>query len=141
MKRITDLFQYVSRGESISSEFKKSFEKEVIETLVAFANTEGGYVLIGVLDNGTVAGVTLGKETLNKWVGQIKSATSPALMPDVQLFEANDKTVVILSIDLKLLRRQCSFWYLISAYHSNLTVILSEKNGLPTLCPHCVKHC
>ncbi len=54
MKRITDLFQYVSRGESISSEFKKSFEKEVIEALVAFTNTEGGYVLIGVLDNGTV---------------------------------------------------------------------------------------
>jgi ATP-dependent DNA helicase RecG len=33
-------------------EFKQNFNEDVIETLVAFANTKGGKVLIGVNDNG-----------------------------------------------------------------------------------------
>ncbi len=65
-------------GESQSVEFKTSFEKETIETLVAFANAQGGVVLIGVSDKSEVRGVTLGKETLNSWLGQIKAATSPS---------------------------------------------------------------
>jgi len=57
-------------------EFKTSFGRETIETLVAFANARGGRVLIGVADDGFVRGTTVGKETLNDWLGQVKSATS-----------------------------------------------------------------
>lgn len=51
-------------GESDQLEFKTSFDRETIETLVAFANAHGGTVLIGVADDGTIRGVTLGKEGL-----------------------------------------------------------------------------
>jgi predicted HTH transcriptional regulator len=40
------------KRESQTVEFKKSFNEDVIETLVAFANTKGGRVLIGVADSG-----------------------------------------------------------------------------------------
>lgn len=73
----------LQEGESLTQEFKASFAKETIETLVAFANTCGGTVFVGVSDGGTVQGVTIGKETLNEWLGQIKSATSPSIIPDL----------------------------------------------------------
>lgn len=39
MKKITHILQ---QGENEQVEFKTSFSKEVIETLVAFANSKGG---------------------------------------------------------------------------------------------------
>jgi predicted HTH transcriptional regulator len=37
--------ELIDRGENALVEFKSSFQKEVIETLTAFANTQGGAVL------------------------------------------------------------------------------------------------
>ena len=42
--------------ESQTVEFKTSFNEDVIETLVAFANAKGGTVYIGVSDNGKTQG-------------------------------------------------------------------------------------
>lgn len=85
-------------GESQTLEFKTSFDKAAIESLVAFANAKGGSVLVGVKDNGDVQGVTLGKETLNEWLGQIKSATSPALIPDIEIEQTKSKTVAVIRV-------------------------------------------
>ena len=41
-------------GESQTVEFKTSFGRETVETLVAFANAQGGTVLVGVADDGSV---------------------------------------------------------------------------------------
>ena len=51
-------------GESEIVEFKESLDSDAIESVSAFANTHGGTVLVGVVDNATVKGVTSGKETL-----------------------------------------------------------------------------
>lgn len=48
--------------ESESVELKTSFSDEVIISLAAFANTNGGSVYIGVKDNGEIQGVALGKK-------------------------------------------------------------------------------
>jgi len=56
-------------GESLTVEFKSSFGRETIESLVAFSNARGGTVLVGVADDGSVRGTTLGRETLNDWLG------------------------------------------------------------------------
>ncbi|MFO8022330.1 MAG: ATP-binding protein [Perlabentimonas sp.] len=47
----------ILEGENESIEFKTSFNNEVIETLVAFANTKGGNVLIGVNSGNQVKGI------------------------------------------------------------------------------------
>ena len=94
-----DVNSLIALGESQTLEFKTSFERETIETLVAFANTQGGVVIVGVADDGAVQGVTLGKETLNNWLVQIKSATSPSIIPDIVASETEGKTVVLLSVD------------------------------------------
>lgn len=46
-------------GETENVEFKSSFGKAVIETLCAFANHEGGKVIIGVNDKGDIAGIPI----------------------------------------------------------------------------------
>ncbi len=98
MPNPVDLGVLLRAGESQTVEWKASFDRETIETLVAFANAEGGTVLIGVGNDGAVRGVTLGKETLNEWLGQVKAATSPTLIPDVQAVDVEGRTVVVWTV-------------------------------------------
>lgn len=88
----------IASGESQTLELKTSFDKASIESLVTFANTQGGTVLVGVTDAALVQGVTIGKETLNEWLGQIKSATSPSLIPDISAQQIDHKTVVSIQV-------------------------------------------
>lgn len=68
-------------GESLFREFKSCFEgssgdkqlrdpkilsKEISETLVAFANADGGELFIGVEDNSLVTGVSYNESTIDK---------------------------------------------------------------------------
>lgn len=93
-----DIINLITFGESQLVEFKSSFDRETIETLVAFANAGGGTVLIGVADNGSVKGVTVGKETLNEWLGQVKSSTSPSIIPDLESIAVDGKVIVIIRV-------------------------------------------
>ena len=53
--------------ESITIEFKTSFNEDVIETLVAFSNAKGGTVYVGVSNIGEIKGVQIGTETIPNW--------------------------------------------------------------------------
>jgi ATP-dependent DNA helicase RecG len=92
------LNQLINAGESHTQEFKSSFDKACIETLVAFANAKGGRVLVGVSNAGRVQGITLGKESLNEWLVQIKAATSPSIIPDLEAHTLDGKTLVVISV-------------------------------------------
>ena len=59
--------QLIAQGETITLEFKDNFDREAIEAAVAFANTKGGTILIGVSDKGQVKGISVGRETLRNW--------------------------------------------------------------------------
>ena len=50
--------------ESQHIEYKKSFGKDTIISLVSFANTNGGKVIVGVDDKGKVCGVEIGPEAI-----------------------------------------------------------------------------
>lgn len=58
------LVKLISEGEGPRLDFKKTISsaRKIARTLVAFANTRGGSLLIGVRDNGTVAGISLEEE-------------------------------------------------------------------------------
>lgn len=84
--------------EDTKTEFKQSFTDDVIIALVAFANAKGGKVYVGMRDNGTVCGVSLGKEALQTWLNEIKQKTEPSIIPDIELVDVDGKQVVILTI-------------------------------------------
>ena len=88
----------IPKSESKSVEFKTAFNQDTIVSLVAFANSDGGSVYVGVRDDGKVCGVQLADESETAWVNEIKSKTAPSIVPEADRIEVGGKTVVRLYI-------------------------------------------
>ena len=93
-----DIKQIIAEGESQRTEFKSSFNVEAMESITAFANTEGGCVLVGVSNKGKIVGVDTNEESVQQWVNEIKSKTEPAILVDAERYEIEGKAVVMLSV-------------------------------------------
>jgi len=88
----------IPKTESTTVEFKSTFNQDVIVSLVAFANADGGDVYVGVRDDGEVVGVQLAAESETTWINEIKSKTAPAIVPEADRIVVGNKTVVRLHI-------------------------------------------
>lgn len=88
----------IEKGESETLEFKEKFDKEAIESGTAFANANGGLILIGVGNNGDIKGIKVSKETLKNWVNEISQATEPTVIPDIEITDIKGKIIAIISI-------------------------------------------
>lgn len=66
----------------------------MVIALTAFANTKGGAVYVGIKDNGSVQGVDIGKETIQKWLNEIKIKTQPSIIPSVDILSEGNKNIV-----------------------------------------------
>ena len=95
---ITDLKQRIAQGENATTEFKENFDQEVIETAAAFANTDGGTVLIGVTDRRDISGITIGKETLRDISNRISQTTEPRVSLEVESVDIEEKSVLLVHI-------------------------------------------
>jgi len=93
-----DIKILIVKGEGLQLEFKQSFNIEAIESLVAFANTTGGKVLIGVSDTGIITGVTINAESVQNWINEIKNKTTPSVVPDIEVVVVERKEVVSITI-------------------------------------------
>ena len=68
--------------ESKTIEYKREFTDDIKKTVVAFANTDGGKIFVGVADDGNILGVIQpDMVTL-----QVNNAIRDAIRPDVTLF-------------------------------------------------------
>jgi len=78
-------------------EYKSNFNDSVIETLVAFANSKGGRVLVGINDDGSPnTNFTYDKETFQKWINEIKGKTQPSIIPDIEIIDYKENEIVTL---------------------------------------------
>lgn len=86
--------------ENTTTEFKREYTEDIKYAVVAFANTEGGRLYIGVEDDGSVRGVENTDETILRLTNMIRDA----IRPDVTMFTAcavermEGKAVVVLSV-------------------------------------------
>ncbi len=66
-------------------EYKSSFSewKEIILSLVAFANKSGGRVVVGVNDAGEPLGLQVGKGTIEDIANKIRNHTDPVIYPSI----------------------------------------------------------
>jgi predicted HTH transcriptional regulator len=80
-QRFRKLKTRVAQGEGLHLEFKKntSNPQQVIRELIAFANTKGGTLLIGVSDQGTIPGVMHPDEELLPVIKLLKNRCRPFL--------------------------------------------------------------
>jgi ATP-dependent DNA helicase RecG len=78
----TDLLEIVRNGENSGVEFKRdTFQNhDLAKELVAFSNFEGGIVLLGVEDDGSIAGLT--RPNIEEWVmTACRDKIRPAIIP------------------------------------------------------------
>ena len=90
------LNELLQQGESEVLEFKTSFGREAMETLVAFANAKGGRLLVGITNKRKVVGVSVSGESPQQWVNQVKAVTSPSIVPEAEVLKYKGKDVVLL---------------------------------------------
>jgi hypothetical protein len=90
----------ISRGEGQKTEFKESVseESEIIRSLGALAHANGGSVFVGVRDDRTIRGVTIGRNTLENLANQIARQTQPPLHPEVEEFDVDGKNIIVITI-------------------------------------------
>jgi ATP-dependent DNA helicase RecG len=98
IKTLKELKKAIKFGESDRIELKSSFSKECFETVVAFANAGGGDIIIGVGKSGNIVGIQAGDETYQEWINQVKTSTSPSLIPDVADFKMDEKKIAVISV-------------------------------------------
>lgn len=81
-------------------EFKREYTDDIKKTVVAFANSDGGTIYIGIQDDGTVVGVADADDTILRTT----NASRDAIRPDVTLFvECNievmeGKKVIVITV-------------------------------------------
>ena len=79
-------------------ELKESFNVECIEAACAFANASGGYIVLGVDNNGNPAKAQLRFEALRDYENRIATATEPSVSVDAEKVAFRDATVVVLKV-------------------------------------------
>lgn len=90
---------WLAAGEGEHTEFKEKYNSRVIESLVAFANTAGGRVLIGVDDHSQVVGLPDPIRVVESVLSACREAVSPPLTPLVELVPLSAGAVVVAQIE------------------------------------------
>ena len=78
----TELLETIASGDNSGVEFKRDDlrTQDLAKELVAFSNLEGGMVLLGVEDDGTITGLT--RNDLEEWVMNVcRDKIRPAIVP------------------------------------------------------------
>ena len=92
--------RFIGDAESTTVEWKKSPAeiREIIETVAAFSNTEGGKVFIGISPEGNVVGVQIGKGTVEGLANQIGQHTDPKVMPRITVKKIEGRDVIVIDV-------------------------------------------
>lgn len=103
--------QLIAQGENqhLDFKFEISDAKKIARTFSAFANTEGGTLLIGVKDNGTIAGIRTDEEAY-----MIESAAHIFCKPKVEYaikpWDIEGKTILEVTVRPSKLRPHQAPW-------------------------------
>ena len=91
------------KGESKTVEFKAKLpdkSETYMKTIIAFANTSGGKLIIGVDDNKSIIGIDKDNifEIMDKVTNAISDACEPQIVPDISFKTVEDKCILVIEI-------------------------------------------
>jgi len=95
-----EIIQLIEGGENSAVEFKTADVNvdSLSREMVAFSNTNGGVILLGVEDGGKITGLPPGKN-FEEWTANIaRNNVIPALFFDYYEFELDNKKIALLNI-------------------------------------------
>ena len=92
----------IQQGESLSIEFKSDLkslpDRDLVATVVSLVNTEGGNLLLGVEDDGTVTGLHANHLNVSGIPSLIANKTNPAISVRVERCELQGKSIARISV-------------------------------------------
>ncbi|GAB6101009.1 hypothetical protein JCM16138_02320 [Thermococcus atlanticus] len=83
--------ELIKKGEGETLEFKRELNDSVYKTLSAFANTDGGILLLGVGDDGTIYGFSGDLDSLARSIRH-----NLGINPSIKVEEIDGNRVVII---------------------------------------------
>ena len=94
-----ELIKRIEKKEDIHTEFKRTINREdLAKAITCFANTDGGQIVIGVEDNGNIAGVE-DTDSLMRKVDDISfNRCEPPVTVIQETVDIDEKTVVIINV-------------------------------------------
>jgi ATP-dependent DNA helicase RecG len=99
---LLELLDLIQKGETSKVQFKSTLEhiNQLAQEMVAFSNTEGGVLIIGVNDKGQINGLT--KDEIHKFNQWISNASSqhikPPISPLTDIFTIDEKNILVVSV-------------------------------------------
>ena len=94
------LINLIENGENLNVEFKQRFSdyEKISKEIIAFANTNGGYIIFGIDDNGKTYGVESEKEIVELVKETINNYCEPKIEYDISYIELDHKEIVVLEL-------------------------------------------
>ena len=100
MMIVRDVLERIAQGEGAKTEFKRDDVRaeSLAKEIVAFANMNGGIILLGVDDDGSISG--LSRKTPQAWLMDtvIGRHIHPLVIPEYEEFTIDGKTVGVVTV-------------------------------------------
>jgi predicted HTH transcriptional regulator len=92
--------QLIKRGEGLTTEFKRTIDStyKIAKTIVSFANTSGGVLLVGVGDNGEIRGIESELNELKKLEKAAGELIEKQIIPQFRLEIIDGKSLLRIEI-------------------------------------------
>ncbi len=98
--KLRHLLDLIEEGENLTCEFKRKFStpEKIAREMIAFANTKGGYLIIGVDDDKEIVGVESEKTESELILDAAQNYCEPPLRINIDYVEIKGKEVVVVEI-------------------------------------------
>ncbi len=93
------LMMWIQEGEGVQQDYKKTISSQIkiAKTIVSFANTRGGRIIIGVNDQGKITGIKSDEE-IYMIEGAAEFFSKPAIAVEFHLYEVSGKSVLVVEV-------------------------------------------
>jgi len=112
-----ELRERIAKGEDLHTEFKEVIEsnEDLAKSIVCFANTDGGQIIIGVSKTGEVVGVENIDETMRRVDDVAFNRCEPPVTVVIETITVENKTVLVVNVpkgEQRPYRTQSGFYYI-----------------------------
>lgn len=94
------VLELIEKGEGLNIEFKQRFSshEKIAKEMIAFANTRGGFIFIGVEDDGTLYGIKSEKGDADLIKEVSEKYCEPKVEYEIQLVTIDNKDVLVVQV-------------------------------------------
>lgn len=95
------VLELIEEGENVHVEFKQRFSsyEKIAKELIAFANTDGGYLLLGIDDNKSIYGIESEKSDYELIKETAEKYCEPPIEFKTYLYEIENKEIMVIQIE------------------------------------------